>query len=539
MNNKILNLFPFIAFIGVMALTAFLCITIQGNYAVNGNISWLLMGAERLLQGQTMVEHIYEPNPPLSLLIYIPHVLFSNFANLPLPIGSFYVTGLFILLSVLASYSITKHFSFLSKHERLGFIAYYTIAVTLTTVVYYSEREHFLILALAPFMLAQFALMERISLPRSLSIPVFIMGTLGVLIKPHYGLVPAFFLLARMIKHRTINPLKAPDFLALSIMTLLYILFVIVAFSDYAQIIFYEVINLYIGTGQDYSVVLGASRILALLYLSTFILELILGDGSSPRQRMIKFLYICSILSLIPYYVQMKGFFNHLIPANSFFMMAVGTSILLRISPYMNKKLKWNKILAPALSIFIPYLCVLFVSQTLVPLNNNFPTHKDLQELPVAQFLKENCEQPCSFYTFHTDIEIMPSTAAIMGYEYASRFCTFWPLPQLAKDLQSDNPETHKKAIEAKEKYSRYILEDYKFHKPSLLIIVKNILIPTHDDPINFMEFFGEYKPLRTYIEKHYEKNGELKFDRSKYFKGTSMDYPYTLYYDIYTLKNQ
>ena len=539
MNQRLLSFIPFLAFAGVMAFTAYLCITVQGNYAVNGNISWLLMGAERLLQGQTMGEHIYEPNPPLSLIIYIPHVLFSRLIGMSLPEGSFYVTGIFVLLSLLAVYHITKRLSFLNKAEKMGFLACYTIAVTLTTVIFYSEREHIMILALAPFMLAQFALMERITLPKRLSIPVFLIGALGVMIKPHYGLAPTIFLLTRMIKHKTINPLKAPDFLALSIVTLLYISFVIIVFSDYTQIIFFDFINFYIGTGFDLPVVLQTSRLLALLYLSTFIIELFQSDQPGPRRRMILYLYLCCLLSMMPYYIQMKGYYNHLIPANSFFMMAICASIMLRIGPLMSEKLKRGATLTATISILVPYLCVLLVSHALIPLNNEFPTHKDMRELPVAKFLEERCEQPCSFYVFHTDIEIMPSTAAIMDYEFASRFCTFWPMPELVKNLQSDDPQIRKNALKAKEKYSRYILEDMQYHKPSLLITLKEILVPTSDVPIDFMKFFGEYKPLRNYIKKHYTQDRDFEFDRSVYFKGTTMEYPFTIYYDVYTRKNQ
>ena len=281
-NKKILNLLPSIIFAGIMALTAYLCITVQGNYAVNGNISWLLIGAERLLQGKTMVEHIYESNPPLSLIIYIPHVLFSRAAGLPMPIGSFYVTGFFTILSVLATYSIVKRLPFLNKAETLSFTACYTIAVTITTVVFYSEREHIMILAFAPFLLAQFALMERVTLPKNLSIPVFLLGALAVMIKPHYGLAPTIFLLARMVKHKTFNPIKQPDFLALSTITLLYIGSIFIFFSDYTQVIFFDLINLYIGSGTDLLVVLQASRMLALLYLCVFMIEFFQSSPPSP-----------------------------------------------------------------------------------------------------------------------------------------------------------------------------------------------------------------------------------------------------------------
>ena len=540
MNRKKIKDIPaLIAFTAVMALTAYLCLTIQGNYAANGNISWLLIGAERLLQGQIMSEHIYEPNPPLSLIVYIPHVLFSHLARLPLPIGAFYVTFMLALLSTLAAHRITARFTFLSKTEHLAFTACYFIALTLTTVVFYSEREHFIILGLAPFVLIQFALSERIKLPRYVTAPVLALGAIGVMIKPHYGLAPTVFLVMRMIKHRTINLLKAPDFIALSSVTILYVLLVVALFNDYVRIIFHELLTLYVGKAGNYAVILQASHLQTILFVTTFIIEMLLGDGQSPKDRFIRFLYLCSILTLIPYYVQMKGFYNHLIPANSFFMMAVGASIALRTAPFLAGRLKKYKAFAAPLGILIPFFCVLGVSTALIPLNNDFPTHADMRRLPVAQLLEEKCEQPCAFFSFHSDMEIMPSTAAVMGYEHASRFGSLWSLIGVMMHLQSEDPVTRNEALQIKERYSRYMLEDLRYYDPSVLIIAKDIQTPVREKPLNFMEFFGAYKPLRTYIETHYTKDKKLEFDRSVYFKGTTMDYPYTMTYDIYVRKGK
>jgi len=537
MNNKILNLLPIIIFIGAISLTAFLCITVQGNYAVNGNISWLLMGAERLLEGKTMVEHIYEPNPPMSLIIYIPHVIFSKLVGVSLPIGSFYITLAFALLSILASYQIIKRYSFLEKPEKLGFIACYAIAATLTNVVFYSEREHIMLLAIVPFMLVQFALMEKITLPKRLSIPVLIIGALGFLIKPHYGLVPTIFLLARIIKYRSINPIKHPDFLALSAMTLLYLGIVLTMFDDYIHTIFPDLLSYYIGSGQNYLVVLQASTLQTLLYISVFLLEVFLGNHDNTRDRFIRFLYLCAILNLFPYYVQMKGYSNHLIPANSFFMIAICCSVMLRLTPFMKDKLKWKKTYTSSLSIIIPFICVFGISNTLIPLNNDFPTHKDMRELPVAKYLKQHCKQPCSFYAFHTDMEIMPSTAALMEYEFASRFGVLWTIPSMLEKMLSDDPEIRKNTLHNKERYSRYLYEDLEFYKPSLLLIAKDVLISINNTHINFIDFFAEYEPLRSYIDANFVKGESFEYDRSQYFKGTTLDYPYTLYYDVYVRK--
>lgn len=507
-----------LAFIGTMALTAFLCVSLQGSYATNGNISWLLMGAERLLQGQSMSGHIYEPNPPLSLLIYIPHVLFAHLVNLPLTIGSFYVTGFFVLLSVIASALIIGRYTFLNEAEKLAFTTCYAIAVTLSTTLFFSEREHLLILGLAPFILAQFAFMEKIPLPRLLQAIILPIGALAILIKPHYGLAPTVFLIMRLVKYKQYNLVKAPDFIALSTLTLLYIAYVITAFSDYVAIILPDVLSFYIGSSKDYSVILETTMLQTTLFLCAFIAEsLLFTDLKDSKRRLTLLLYASALLCLIPYYIQMKGYYNHLIPANSFFLMGLSASLIFRLK-------KGNPLL--------PFLCILGVTHLLTPLNRQFPTHKEMQELPVAQFLKEKfleqeCTKPCSVFTFHTDMEIMPPTAALMGYTYASRFGSFWPLPDLIK--KPNTPKT----IQTKERYARYIIEDLEYYKPSILLIVKG------ETPFEFIEFFNQSNALPNYIATHYDKQpAPFSFDRAAYFKGTTMDKPYILTYDVFLKTN-
>ncbi len=541
MKNKILDNLPIFVSVGLIASLSLLCITIQGNYAVNGNISWLLIGAERLLQGQTMAEHIYETNPPLSLIIYIPHVLFSHLAKVPLPIGSFYVTFVFAILSIVTVSLIIKHYTFLKSEEKMGFIVCYSVIATITNHILFSEREHLMLLAIVPFMLAQFALMEKIYIPKRLSLPVFAVGALAFLVKPPYGLAPTIFLVARMIKHKSINPIKQPDFIALSTMTLLYLCIIFIFFYDYVQTIFPDLIQLYIYVGVkiSYKNILEDTSSEILPYMSFVIFEIIQTNKENTRNRFIRFLHICTFLNIIPYYVQMKGLADHLLPAKCFFLISLCCSIMLRVNTFFNKKIKWRKTYTSSLTIIIPFISVLLISNTIKKINCGFPTSKDLRTLPVAKYLKEHCKQPCSFFSFNPDMEIMAPTAAIMGYEYASRFGSYWVVIGLLKNLQSDNNKIRTRAQKRKNRYARYTLEDMKYYKPSLLMITKHIQLPYLKSEFDFVNFFGTYRPLKEYINKHYRKSDTFTYDRSLYFKGTTMDYPYTLFYDVYVRKSK
>ena len=526
MNSKTLNITVFLVAILCVAVP---CVLIQGQYLVNGNISWLLMAADRLLQGQSLSEHIYETNPPLSIMAYVPHVLFSKMTGLPLPVASFYVTSLFVTISVLTVHKMIGYFHHLTSTQRLSFTACYLLSVTLITTVFYSDREHLILLGLIPFVLCQFALMERIQLPRILTYGVCFIGALCVLIKPHYGLLPTVFLFSRMFQHRQLNFFKQPDFTTLALMTSLYMAVIILLFTDYITIILPDVITLYANSGGDLVSILNASQIHMLAYLSFFLFEVFREDLKQEQKRLVIFIYCCCLLSLIPYYVQMKGFYNHLVPAYAFFMIGLSMSIMFRTADIIKK--------FSALQIIIPFFCLFSIANALSPLNVEFPKSKDIPTLPVAKFLEENCEQPCRFFAFHGDIEIINPTAVYMGYVHATRFPSLWFLPQTLKGLRSENDEEVKHALMLKEKYTAFVAEDLAFYKPSILLIASGLSIDILNT-FNFMSFFGGNEKLKKIINEDYEKLEMFEYDRMVYFRGTTLEYPYTLRYDVYKRKD-
>lgn len=526
MNAKTANI---ITFIVALLCVAIPCIVIQGQYLVNGNISWLLMAADRLLDGQKMSEHIYETNPPLSIMIYAPHVLFAKFSGLPLPVASFYVTSLFAVLSVIMVHAIIKRFPMLTDVQRLGFLACYALSITWITTVFYADREHLIILGLIPFMLCQFAMMQRITLPRLLMYVVFIIGTLCVLIKPHYGLLPTVFLITRLIKHRKINFFKEPDFIILSAMTLLYVAIVFMFFRDYITVILPDVVTLYANSGGDLFSILRASQIHMLAYLSVFLFEAFKEDLKKEQKQLVMFLYGCCLLCLVPYYIQMKGFYNHLVPAYAFFMIGLSLSIMFRVAGIIKKY--------AALQIIIPVGCLLSLSNAISPMNTEFPKSSDIPNLPVAKFLEAECTKPCTFFSFHGNIEIMNPTAAMMGYRHGTRFPSLWFLPQILEGLRSDDSRTREQALQLKMKYLAFVAEDLDYYKPSVLLIAADLPIGAVP-AFNFMEFFGDNPDIRRIINEDYTKTKPFEFDRVEYFKGTTLEWSYILKYDVYKRKS-
>lgn len=524
MNTNKTSFFVFISGVICIILP---CILIQGQYLVNGNISWLLIAAERLLDGQKLSEHIYETNPPLSIIIYTPHVLFSKLLGIPITIGSFYLTLIFICISTYTVHNIMKSFQFLSTSEKHTFTLAYLLSITLGTTAFFSEREHLLILTLVPFVLCQYAMARHIDINKTITIPVMIIGALCIMIKPHYGLLPTLFIIDRMIRHKKINVFFDLDFAILSITTLAYIGVIFVFFSDYINVIFHDVIILYASSISPITAITLVKKFMFVCF-AMFVLELFMEDLNKQKKSFLIFLYICSLLCLVPYFVQMKGFFNHITPVYTFLICALTISIASRV-PYFFKRMEM-------MHIIIPMICITYFVNIFTSLSSDFPKQKDIPSLPVAKFLEKECENPCTFFAFHGNIEIINPTAAYMGYTHATRFPSLWFIPNILIGLKSENVQEQSMYRGLKNKYAKYVADDLEYYKPSVMIIASGLQIGKLK-AFDFVGFFEENSKFKSIINEHYEKGEQFKFNRGDYFTGTTLQRTHILTYDVYRRK--
>lgn len=503
--------------------------SVQGQYLVNGNISWLLMSAERFLNGGSYLNDFYETNPPLSILIYTPHILLAHAIDVPITSASYILSLILTLISGAITYSIIRFFPDMSEEQKATFGIAYILSMTLATTVFFSEREHIMMLGLVPFMLLQYASTYKISVPRALAIPVFIIGTMCILIKPHYGILPAVLFLHRLKHQKNFHIYRDLDFVILALGTLGYIATIFTLFPDYVNTILPDTLSLY-DSDKDFAGSWNAVRRYFPVYLVLYFMEYTGHDLKKTQKRLLMFLYTCCILCLIPYWVQMKGYYNHIIPLNGFFIIAFALSLSFR-AEHMIRKLRPLHIAAPILIIST------IVSMTM-PLTREFPKKQEIPDLPLGKFLTEKCPAPCNFLTFHSDIEILnPTTAYMDGYTHTSRFPTLWFIPKILTGLQSKDAEERKHYKALQKKYAGYFTEDLKRHKPAIILIATGLQV---GETVNFdlIDFFSVNDELTEVLYRDYEYIDKFEYDRAKYFTGTSISEKSMIVYDVYILRD-
>lgn len=511
----------------LLALTPWLAV--QTHAMIGGNVAWLLIAAERLLHGMSMSGGAFETNPPLSILIYIPSVIFSRLTGLPVPVGTALSVFALVALSTIAVGRILSAFPVLNANEKRAILFGYLSSVTiLTTTIYFTDREHLIILALFPFILCQRALTEKIPLPRFLLYAVMLCGTIAVLVKPHYGLLPVALLAHRVIRQKRLSVIFDPDFVFLAIGTVSYIASIFLLFPDYVPVIFPDALDLYV-VHKDVPMTMRYFQPVFIGTLALLLAEFLLEDIDKRKRHIAIFFYLCTLLALVPVLVQMKGYYNHLIPVFAFFAAGVSLSVLMRLERFMDR--------CSLLYILTPVV-ILTSAQIAMPPSKDWPRHKDVAGMSAAKFLKEECESPCTFFVFHNDTEIMNPTTVYMDYTHGSRFGTYWFVPRIVGQLEmiekgEPTALSKERLLTLKKKYSLLAAQDLERFRPSVILIETNVKAFNNED-FDFLGFFAQNETYRDTFFGNYRKTGTFAFDRAEYFRGTTLNQSYILTYDIY-----
>ena len=129
--------------------------------ATHSDMLWLGESALRLLDGKSMSQAAYDPNPPLSILIYVIPALLQKFSALPLHIGVQLQAFAIFAFATIALIKSLKCFPDLSLPSRHILVCGYLLLNTLGAGLTFGERDHLIGMILPPLVAIQLALTNR------------------------------------------------------------------------------------------------------------------------------------------------------------------------------------------------------------------------------------------------------------------------------------------------------------------------------------------------------------------------------------------
>lgn len=501
----------FLALMPVFGVLA-IWLPIQLNTSLNTNHAWLLICAQRLLDGGRPLTDFYEPNPPLSILMYVPEVLFSRLTHIPIYYTP-YIFGLAALfLSAWAVFLLLKKFPELDDDARAVFMgAFLIVSSAGASIMFFADRDEYVAWGLMPFLFVQLLIARKIAVEKKLLWAVLIGGAVCILIKPHFMLLPAVLVIHRMIKQRKVfGVFLDADILALFGTSITYSFLAVWLFRDYITTILPEFLTLYIPVHRGF---ITAKKAVIGLFMLAF-LRWGLNPISEDIRHVVRLCGAAALLSGFLFVLQNKGNYYHEIP----FLFFYFCGFALALHDILRCRLR-----SSGAGAFVTFVLLAVLTCLHAPVLFGFPTHADYKKLELTK-LAEEAGPGKTFFVFSEGMEMIHQAALYSNHVHASRFPDMWFLTGMLAGWGNKGDDI---------RYANYVAEDLRRYKPAVLAIDASIYV-SGTGYFNFVGWLGVRSPAFREEMSHYIKIGPLVDNRRDYFRGATLDYDHFMTYEIY-----
>ncbi len=492
----------------------FICIIpwiiFQIDIVIPGDVAFLFSGAKMLLEGKMMSEYFYDDNPPMSFLIYEPAVFLHLLGASKHIAIQLYIMS-FTLLSVLITYYFLGKWKTLSITPKFIFLSCYICAITLIPYNEYGQKDHLIEIALVPFLLMQISITKKHNVPSYIYWITSILYVPFILLKPHFGLLPTLVILHRLYLDKSISALLKADFISLAVGTVSYIAFIFLITPDFIEEVLPSSLLYYVG-GKPYTDIFYTTSFTLTILTGSLIIISALNDKTTEAKRIALIFSVMALISIIPFFVQGKGFSVHLLPTICLILISFGTTLHLYIKDkFVN--------ISNKPSIFIILICAL--SYLHPALGRHSQTTDEFQELSFAKLIKEEAGNEAFFIEAYTT-NIFATATLYNKNKFASRFPSLWFIAEISRMPAEQQQKSW-------DKFSILITEDFKRYAP------KMVAFGTPDeDGYSLLSLLNSNEEFRKIFSNNYQYKKQYKLLKTEYPNFLRRGDPNENIYDIY-----
>jgi hypothetical protein len=290
----------------------------------NTDVSWLLIGGERVLDGERLYADILKTNPPMSVLVYIPAILIARALGLPAEIV---VDGLpFVAVAIsltIVSALLMNSSSVLGRVQRWRFLILAAAVLTILPGQAFGQREHIAAVELLP---ALAVLATRINRERPAAWAVAIAGLglgLALSFKPYFAIAVLFWVGLLAIHLRCRRVVLATEYFVAAAIVGLNGVCTLLLFPEYFTVIGPIVRDVYIPTGPPAARMIE-KPVVPLRGIALIAALLVMRRVIDPTHLM---LIAASIGFGIVVFVQRRGWPYHSYPMMVFALLALDYAI--------------------------------------------------------------------------------------------------------------------------------------------------------------------------------------------------------------------
>jgi hypothetical protein len=203
------------------------------------DVAWLLTLGEKMLAGQRPYIDIFEANPPMSILMYLPAILAGRWVGL----AADTMVPVLVMLGSVASLALSGRILaplVRDPQSRWTLAAGGVFILTVLPTGVFTQREHIAVVAMLPFLAVVVARGEGQAPGAALASLAGLGCGLAMTIKPHFALVAGPPVLLSAWRLRSFRPILAIEIWAASLVVFAYaaaLFLVFAAFLDFAPVI--------------------------------------------------------------------------------------------------------------------------------------------------------------------------------------------------------------------------------------------------------------------------------------------------------------
>ncbi len=468
------------------------------QYAIfNWDVAYAIQVANKMLAGGHYYTDFFNSNPPLAFYIYIPVVALEKIVN-PIAALQFYIL-LIASCSLGISYNFIK--KLFSKKDLLLaqlFILALAVGFLILPTSTFGQRAHIGVMFLTPYFLLA---AMRVQNSPSLWLRFFVMlfAAIGFLLCPTFAIIFIAVEIYIATKQQRFYPFLNIEIFIMALLTVIYLLSIVVFYSDYIHQILPIVLSFY-HQGYFFSFAsLSTQEILSFSLLTLLMLFFLYRELS--HHTIYDILVISMIGFIISYYFYHRVYYYHLLPLfiQSLLLITLiagETWIKIKNTPSSPQK-KYDKLMLVTLLLMIFLFAVVYTA-CIYFANHQF---KEKEIIPQLNFLKSQKNPPPTVFFFTA---VVSSTYPLLTYaniSSASRLDCLWPLPGIVKEKNKT------KASEGKKLLTQLVVDDLTRNKPKFIFIDASETKRYIGQPFNYIQYFSENSQFKNLISKYHYIN--------------------------------
>lgn len=319
-----------------VALVVIVAAVLRSFIWLNSDVSWLLTLAEQVLAGARAYVDFTEPNPPASILVYMPAIELAQLAHISAEAALTILVFAGAFVSLWMAGRCLGENSLVQARERPLLFALACALLLILPGDNFAERENIALISILPMIAVYVRRADDETPGVVLALVAGIGGGIAVAIKPYFALallLPLLFVVWRSRQRfaKALAALFAPENLATACVVLAYGAVLVWGFPDYSQHTLPLVLTLYVPLRYSLPLMLANPSVIMV------VLAALVGAGLGMKEFRSAVVAVTSLAALGftgALIIQGKGWPYHGYPAVALSLLVLCVLLVRRLTKF-------------------------------------------------------------------------------------------------------------------------------------------------------------------------------------------------------------